>query len=212
MRNSERDRKPKVERAYTFRYRVRSYGAGRVTDGATGKASDGMGRSRRGQGQVGIARTKPGRRQCRSVNDRPGPRLGNQMGSTEPTEVGTGRMERDRERNGKDAGEPKSRWGEPSWAKAAGQGGGWREAPAVPLQSWPCRGRAEPLPPEPELRGLPPGWPGMLKAGASAAPQRPEQGAGPSTTSGARRHALPLARGRVPCGRHVGCGTQERAH
>lgn len=64
--------------------------------------------------RVGAGRTKPGRRQGRSVKDCPGPRLGARLGSTEPTVVRTSRMERDRERNGKDAGGPKSRWGGPS--------------------------------------------------------------------------------------------------
>lgn len=73
-----------------------------------------MGRTRRGQGQGRGRKDQARRRQGRSVKDRPGPRLGARLGSTEPTEVRTGRMERDRERNGKDAGEPKSGWGGPS--------------------------------------------------------------------------------------------------
>lgn len=82
-----------------------------------------------------------------------------------------------------------------------------REAPAVPLRSWPCPRRAEPRLPEPQPQGLPPSRPGMLKAGASAAPQRPRQGAGPPLTSGALGYALPVALR----GRHAGCGAADEA-
>lgn len=171
----------------------------RGRDGTRGKARVRMGRTGRGRGQ------HRGRRdQARPTrgSGRKGPsRVGVRVGSTEPG----------RGRDGKDAEELGSGWEGRSGAEAAGQGGERREAPAVPLRSWPCRRRAEPRPPEPQPRGLPPGPPGMLKAGASAAPQRPRQGAGPPTTSGAYRYALPLAWRRAPRGRHVGCGAAAKA-
>lgn len=88
-------------------------------------------------------------------------------------------MERDRGRDGKDAGDPEPGWGGPSGAKNAGQGGEKSEAKAVPLRSWPCRGRAEPRPLEPQLRGLQPGEPGCSKPARPRLHRDPSRGRGP---------------------------------
>lgn len=165
----------------------------------------GEGRMRQGQGHDTIDRArprpgsdqerpKPGRCQGRGGKDHAGP------GRTEWVGGGMKRTQEDQSRDGKESG-----------AGVAGQVGERREAPAVPLRSWPCPRRAEPRAREPQRQGLPPSPPGMLKASASAAPQRPRQGAGPPLTSGALRHAFPLARGLALCGSHVGCGAANKA-
>lgn len=135
----------------------------------------------RGQGQGGREWGRPS-----SGLAQEGPRPADARVRVERTERGrgpTGRKQWDE----KGAEAPEPGWGRPSGADAAGQGVDRREAPAVPLRSWPCRGRTEPRRRrrEPQPQGLTPSRPEMLKAGASAAPQRPRQGAGPPITSGA---------------------------
>lgn len=90
MRNSKGTENRKVERAYTFRYRVRSY-AGRVTDGATGgPATDGKepARPRPGRDSKDQARPTP----VSECERPPGAAVGEPDGKHRLTEVGTGRM------------------------------------------------------------------------------------------------------------------------
>lgn len=90
------------------------------------------------------------------------------------------------------------------WGRGRRAGRTASRSTAIPLRSWPCRGQAKPRPPWPQARNLPPAAPGMLKAGASAALQRPGQGAGPrSFPALALRTSASLSA--AVRGRHVGC-------
>lgn len=123
--------------------------------------------------------------------------------------VGSGRTERHKGRDEKDAGEAESEWEKPRGAEAAGQGGERREAPAVPLRSWPCRGRSS--------RGC---WsrsprcrladPGRSKPARRRLHRDPD-GGGASRHFRRSLHALPAGHRLALCGRHVGCGAADKA-
>lgn len=168
-----------------------------------------------GDGPAGLGRArKPARAESGCLGGsgrRPGgrdggegarPSSGSRQEGPSPTDARVGAERTGRGRAGKDGAE------EGREGAAVGRGHG-RARPPYLSGAGHVEG-PEPRPPQPQPQGLPPGRPGTLKAGASAAPQRPPAGGRGLAHFRRPGHALPVARRLAPRGRHVGCGPAAR--
>ena len=128
------------------------------------------------EARVGAGRTKQGRRLGWGGKGQAAPSWGSRSGREGWSGIG-GWMERTQGDRG-EMGRP-----ERSQVRAAGRGaerGAGRTSPELAMSKAGGAAAAGAAAPRP-----PPGPPGMLKAGASATPQRPREGAGAPATSGA---------------------------